>query len=217
MLFAVPAGGGRKPAQASSDTDVLNAESKKFVDYARDFLAMETAYVDERLDSDIAGTLYEVANHNTERSGLLGSLVSVYEGTDCSKRHGEYQALVDTEILTASKQVDLDIKAVQLGITDTAKPGLAAEALRMKNELQGLKEKLEQIAKSLEQEQTATHQPGGPSWNALSGTDQKLYLSGFVQGKGSVETSLRRSQAHGSVLRYFSTSLPQTVALVNSA
>jgi len=55
MLFAVPAGGGRKPAQASSDTDLLNAESKKFVDYARDFLAMETAYVDERLDSDIVG------------------------------------------------------------------------------------------------------------------------------------------------------------------
>ena len=87
---------------------------------------------------------------------------------ECSRHHGEYHALVNTEILTASKQIDLDIKVVQLGIADTAKPGLAAEALRMKNDLQGLKEKLEQIGKSLEQEQTATHQPGCPSWNALS-------------------------------------------------
>jgi hypothetical protein len=37
MLFAVPAGEGRKPAQAISDSEALNAESKKFVDYARDF------------------------------------------------------------------------------------------------------------------------------------------------------------------------------------
>src|SRR5215469_4698510 len=160
MLFAVPAGEGRKPAQASSNSEALNAESKKSVDYARDFLAMQTSYVDERLESDIAGSLYEVANHNMERSGLLSSLVSVYEGTECSRHHDEYLALVNTEILTASKQIDLDIKAVQLGIADTAKPGLAAEALRMKNDLQGLKEKLKEIGKSLEQEQTATHQPG---------------------------------------------------------
>jgi len=168
MLFAMAAGEGRKPAQATSNSEVLSAESKEFVDYARDFLDMQTSYVDERLDSDIAGSLYEVANHNMERSGLLGSLVSVYEGTDCSKHHDEYRTLVNTEILTASKQIDLDIKAVQVGIADTAKPGLAAEARRMKNDLQGLKEKLEQIGKSLDQEQTATHQPGGPSWNAAT-------------------------------------------------
>ena len=83
MLFAVPAGEGRKPAQASSNSEALNAESKKFVDYARYFLAMQTSYVDEILDSDIAGSLYEVANHNMERSGLLSSLVSVYNGTEC--------------------------------------------------------------------------------------------------------------------------------------
>ena len=139
MLFAMAAGEGRKPAQATSNSDVLSAESKEFVDYARDFLDMQTSYVDERLDSDIAGSLYEVANHNMERSGLLGSLVSVYEGTDCSKHHDEYRALVNTEILTASKQIDLDIKAVQVGIADTAKPGLAAEARRMKNDLQASK------------------------------------------------------------------------------
>jgi hypothetical protein len=54
--------------------------------------------------------------------------------------------VVNQDILFASRNVDLEIKSVQTDITHTTKPGLAAEALKMKTDLQSLKEKLEQIS-----------------------------------------------------------------------
>ena len=146
-----------KPAQASSNSDVLNAEAKKFLDYSRDFLdvrrALTNEHLGESLDYQIALELMEVASHNNERSSLLGSLLAVYEGTDCSERHAAHHMMVSEEILTASRQIDNDIRAVQIDINDTHKPGLAAEALRMKDDLRALKEKLEQIRQSLDQGQ----------------------------------------------------------------
>ena len=85
LLFAVPAGEGRKPAQAnsakaSSDSEALYAEAKKFLAYMQDFVDMQKAYINEHADYDTAGTLHEVAGHNVERLGFLASLIIVYEG-----------------------------------------------------------------------------------------------------------------------------------------
>ena len=74
---------------------------------------------------------------------------NVYEGTSCSDRHAAYRTHIDFDLTTAAAWIDSDLKSVQLDITYTKKPGLAAEALKMKNDLQALKEKLEQIRQSL--------------------------------------------------------------------
>jgi len=123
------------PAQAGLQPDYrpFVRKAKQFIDYGQDFLDF-AKNGDFQASSDLAAIASTANSHASAASTLL----QVYNDLSCPQDKGMLRTVIRREFSYYSKEVALEIKEAQLDISVTEKPGVAAEALRMKDDLREL-------------------------------------------------------------------------------
>jgi hypothetical protein len=122
------------------DDATLFKKQKHFAHYAQDFL--DFAKADEyEPSSSLAQTASESADHLNSASTLL----EIYDNLSCSRDRTAVRVIIQREFVSYSKQVSFAIKIANLSIVRTHKPGVAAEATLMRNDLRELQDFFDSI------------------------------------------------------------------------
>jgi hypothetical protein len=131
LAFQPELGSGQPASNVSSAA--LNKKQTQFAGYAHDFIDFA------RVEYDPSSDLTNVAQTAGDYAGSAGTLLEIYDGLSCEQDRTTARAVVKREFGYYSKQLALQMEIVHMGVGYTKKAGVAAEALRMQDELQELK------------------------------------------------------------------------------
>jgi hypothetical protein len=113
----------------------LALKEKSFHNYGHDFV--DFARGDEYEPSDgLADTAWEVEGHISAVMALL----DIYDRLSCPPDRDAARIVIRRQLSYYSKDVDSEVKLSNMGIEHTKKPGVAAEAMRMRDELRDVQE-----------------------------------------------------------------------------
>jgi hypothetical protein len=120
------------PAQITSQPNYVTVHNwqKKFVQYQQDFL--DFAKGDEYQPS---ADLNQVAATTGDDLNSVGVLLEIYEVISCPQDRTPVREVIQRELTFYIKQVNIEIETANLDIANTQKPGVAAEASRMRDDL----------------------------------------------------------------------------------
>jgi hypothetical protein len=82
--------------------------------------------------------LWQAANESGEYANAAGSLLEIYDSLSCPADRAVARAVIARDFAFYSKQLKNLITVVNAGIAYTKKPGVAAEAIRMRDEIREL-------------------------------------------------------------------------------
>ncbi len=141
-----------RPAPSPQLTgDTLDQKEKTFIGYTKDFLDMAKSYqTANAAEFQIAMDLHDIADRESERIDNADTLLLVYGGTSCQTDRTTFRSLVAHQLSSASKYTNLEIQSAQNDLTYTGMPGVAALAVRMKDDLRDAASALGQAGNSLE-------------------------------------------------------------------
>ncbi|HTW56833.1 MAG TPA: hypothetical protein VMD99_01745 [Terriglobales bacterium] len=129
---------------AQANLQTFSAKAKQFSNYGEDFLGFGKGE-NNSLEHTISTELFTVAVQNNERMSALKALLTIHLGTLCPQDRSLVETVIQQEFSYYSKQIAVDIRQVNLDVGDTKKPGVAAEALRMRGDLRELQALLDSI------------------------------------------------------------------------
>jgi hypothetical protein len=129
------------PAQVRSQPNrtTLVKKQQKFSHYGQDFLDFAKSEYEPSFD------LGQVASTNVERLDSAKTLLEIYDNLSCPQDRTAPRELIQSEFVFYSKEVALDIKTVNLIIAHAQKPGVAAEAAQMRDDLRELQDLFDSI------------------------------------------------------------------------
>jgi len=137
-LFCLVAASGLLQGQSTPLADqesALALKEKNFHNYGHDFL--DFAKGDEYEPSaGLADTAWEVEGHISAAMALL----DVYDSLSCPPDRAAARTIIRRQLGYYSKDIDSEIKISNMGIERTKKPGVAAEATRMRDDLRDVRE-----------------------------------------------------------------------------
>jgi hypothetical protein len=121
-------------AEASRSTALTFLNTQRiFFAYAHDF--NDFAKGDEyEPSSDLSQAALTVGDY----AGSASSLLEIYESLSCPADKQVVRELIARDFAYYSKQTDKELSVANLGITYTKKPGVAAEAIRLRDDMRAL-------------------------------------------------------------------------------
>lgn len=134
---SIPAHRGEQRSLTQAPVQLTWDKKESFAVYSQDFARMAQAYGGTNdLQYEIAMELAAVAARAYERIDSAETIVMLYGGTACSPGRSGYRSAVITWLSTASNLARVDADDIQTNLAFVSKPGMAAEALKMKDDLQ---------------------------------------------------------------------------------
>lgn len=123
------------PARAESPSSHVSLlkNQQTFAQYTQDFL--DFAKGDEYQPSF---DLSQVASQGVDLLNSAATLVEVYDNLSCPQDRTAARAVIQREFVYYSKQLGVAVKTANLGISQTQKPGVAAEGAHMRDDLRQL-------------------------------------------------------------------------------
>lgn len=117
----------------------LTRKNGIFLRYAHDFL--DFARGGDQLSFD----LETVAEETSDRVASVTTLLEIYDDLSCPQDRTAVRVVVERELSGYSKETELAIRQTNLAISSSTKPGIAAEATRMRDDLRELQGQFESI------------------------------------------------------------------------
>lgn len=136
LLFTgVAAQSGRvTPSQLPT---TLHVQEKQFLRYAQDFadFAKSKNNNSDNMEYEISYNLYIEAMSIHDRLGKHAVLFDIYGSMLCKEDKSTVGKTIEFELKFDRQQNDVSLEAINVGIANTKSPGVAAEAIRMREDL----------------------------------------------------------------------------------
>ena len=151
LCLVLPRGASGVLAQSqpqSNYADRLNAKEKRFVEYQKDFVDFAKAAVSSdapALEYETAFELQTVAGETADRLHAARIFMEIYSKLSCEEDRARIAPVIEREFLLDSQQMELSIKEATVAISYMKRPGVAAEAVRMKDDLREARSSLDSI------------------------------------------------------------------------
>lgn len=130
----------------SNYADQLSAMEKRFVAYGQDFLDFAKAASDAPGDElEIAADLQTVGGETADKLYAARTLMQIYSAMSCAEDRPIVRPFVERDLHYYSQQIEISIKEANLYIASTKRPGVAAEASRMRDDLREVKSALDSM------------------------------------------------------------------------
>ena len=124
-----------QPVSLADQEATLWQKEKDFHNYGRDFF--DFANGDEYQPS---GVLAETAWKVEDYISAVRTLLDIYDGLSCPADQAKTRLIIRRQLGYYSRGLDSEIKGSNMSIEHTRKPGVAAEATRMRDELRDVQE-----------------------------------------------------------------------------
>jgi hypothetical protein len=135
FLTAAAAAPQTRPVFPADQEEALWQKEKNFHNYGHDFT--DFASGDEYEPSALlADTAWKVEGHIS----AVRALLDIYDGLSCPADRATTRLIIRRELGYYSRDLDSEIKGSNMDIEHTKKPGVAAEATRMRDELRDVQE-----------------------------------------------------------------------------
>lgn len=122
-------------ADQGSQFAFLTRKQIKFGDYTKDFIEFSKSG-----EYEPSSDLGQFAATSGDYAGAIGTLLEVHNELACSVDRAAVRPLIERVAAFYSKQLNRQIDGVNAGIAFTKKPGVAAEAIRLKDDMRDLQE-----------------------------------------------------------------------------
>jgi len=123
----------RPPMQASAAGHLLLAKQGRLLDYGDDFL--DFAKSSTGLEYEIATDLDNTAGTAADQLGAASTLLEIYDSMSCREDRAAVERHLQTTLNFSSRLLRNRISEMNNVISHTRKPGVAAEAARMRDDL----------------------------------------------------------------------------------
>lgn len=138
-----------EPNRTDPNLELLDAKQKHLVVYAQDFLDFAEFSHSDSPEREVAYKLNKVAAENNDRVGAMIMLLEIYRTVQCKGDLVRIKRLLGLDFAKYSKNIDLDIESVNLQVPSTKRPGVEAEATRMRDDLNEIQSILHSTITSL--------------------------------------------------------------------
>jgi hypothetical protein len=136
-------GSGQSTVQPNSVS--LHKAVKRFLEYNRDFITFAKSGSPGSPEREVVWDLETVASRASDVLGASSVLLEVRDSLSCEEDRARINPLLRDEFLNYSRLIELDIESVNNGISYIDKPGVAVEAIRMRDDLRDSKRMLDSI------------------------------------------------------------------------
>ena len=116
-----------------SRADLLRGKQKRLLEYDEDFLDFAKSSSDR--EWRIAMELDTAAGRGSDQLDAAITLLEIYDSLSCKEDRARVKAYLQKELPLYGRFLEIDIKQVNFDISSTGKPGVAAEAARMRDDL----------------------------------------------------------------------------------
>ena len=140
---------GILPIRPAPNLELLAAKRKHLVICAQDFLDFAEFSHSYSLEREVACKLNKVAAENDARVSAMIMLLEIFRTVHCKGDLVRIKVLLALDFAKYSKPIDLDIESVDLQIPSTKRPGVAAEATQMRDDLNEIESILHSTISSL--------------------------------------------------------------------
>jgi hypothetical protein len=131
--------------QPASSSYFPEAKQKHFRDYQKDFLDFEKSAQNSTVELAVANDLQTAARETQTSIDTASLLIQIYENLSCSEDRTRTKLVLYTQFAAYSKELDLAVSQTNYKISFIQRPGVAAEATRMRDELREVKSILDSI------------------------------------------------------------------------
>ena len=135
FLAAAAAAPQTRPVSLADQEEVLWQKEKDFHNYGRDFFDFVNG--DEYEPSEV---LAEIAWKVEDHISAVRALLDIYDGLSCPEDQAKTRLIIRRQLGYYARDLDSEIKESNMSIEHTKKPGVAAEATRMRDELRDVQE-----------------------------------------------------------------------------
>ena len=125
--------------------DSMNPIVKKFWDYRTDFNQYTGNLREDAVESSVARSLEDVAEHAADFAVATSTLLTVYEHLTCSADRDLTRRAIQHSADLYAERLDTSIALTNLGLSAAHSPGVAQTAARMKEDLRSLQSSLKSL------------------------------------------------------------------------
>jgi hypothetical protein len=147
--FAPPRYGGRILAQTRQEPNSarMDAAIKRFGSYGRDFLDFAKSSEGDSYSREweTAMSLHSVASEIYEHLSTASVLLDIYNDLTCPGDKARAKVRIESQLNFYGLMTNFSIEQANSDIATTRKPGVAAEAIRMRDDLREAKSLLEGV------------------------------------------------------------------------
>jgi hypothetical protein len=123
---------------------VVRAKHKRFIEYQQDFLHFGQSGLGTD-EYQYAMDLEKVAEETGQNLAATDTLLEIYGDLSCEEDRARVGPVIEKDLGYYSKLTDPSIEGANLIIAHTQKPGVAAEATRMRDDLREVKSVFDSI------------------------------------------------------------------------
>jgi hypothetical protein len=129
----------------SNDELLVGAKEKRFATYGIDFATFAKSMPAPSFEYDITEGFLADASETTEELHAAGSLLEIYDGLSCEQDREKSRVVIERDIHYYVQFIEQHITTANLGIAHTQNPGVAAEGIRMRDDMREAKTILDSI------------------------------------------------------------------------
>jgi len=123
----------------------LQTQEKRFVNYDQDFVGFTISGQTVDTEYEVASSLEAMASSASGEVHAARTLVYVYYSLSCVEDRSRIKPLVQEELSMYSHLLSLGVNKTNIDIATTKRPGVAAEAINMRDDLRRTKDTLDSI------------------------------------------------------------------------
>jgi hypothetical protein len=147
IIFLV-AGVASAQSKPQWSAESLTPKIKILMNYERDMLEVAEAHKGSP-EFENAMNLVVAASTTGDYLDAARTLLRVYDNVSCDRDRARIQPLLKAQLSYYAKQTDVEIRRVNLALSYTNAQGIAATAVRMKDDMRDVKAKFEALEASL--------------------------------------------------------------------
>lgn len=123
----------------------LQAQEKRFAQYNQDFAQFIISGQTVAIEYEVASSLTATASSASQEVHAARTLVYVYYSLSCVEDRSRIKPVVQEELSMYSHDLSLRVNEANINIASAKRPGVAAEAINMRDDLRRTKNILDSI------------------------------------------------------------------------
>jgi hypothetical protein len=130
---------------AQAERSNIIVKQKRFADYAGTFLRFAKVGAGSRDEYEVASDLNAVASEIGSYLNAAGTLLEIYADLTCQEDRIKIRPLIEADLAFYRKQIELLVAETEINIAHTQMPGVAAEAVHMRDDSREVRTILDSI------------------------------------------------------------------------
>ncbi len=128
-----------------SFAEIVIVKQRRFVDYHQTFVNFGKSASGSADEYEVAMALGTVASRTGEYLAAIHTLLEIYSDLSCGEDRARVRPLIERELVFYSELTGPSIEEADLNIAHTKMPGVAAEGMRMRDDLREVKRTVDSI------------------------------------------------------------------------